>query len=122
MRHATNWSRSPPPRRRGFDGRLAEFAAWDRILSADEFASLEGVGIDGPFRSPLFIPRGLKAHTPMRRALIDHKGDPATATGTPTVIEHPPMIYPGETNLSTPAAAPAPEKRRGGMMLRGCGC
>ncbi len=72
-----------------WDGRLCEFAVWDRILTAGEIAS---IGADK--YSPLFYPKDLVSYVPMIR---DLPKDLMRASGTNTgvvVVEHPPIIYP----------------------------
>ncbi|MEK9207066.1 MAG: LamG-like jellyroll fold domain-containing protein, partial [Patescibacteria group bacterium] len=51
-----------------WDGRVAEFAWWNRILTAGEAAIL------GKAYSPLFVPNGLVLYTPLVRATFDLKG------------------------------------------------
>lgn len=93
---------------RSWDGRLCEFAIWDRILSD---AELEG--ITGDNFSPLFYPASLVAYVPLVRALNDYKNAAATAVGA-VAIEHPRVIYPQSVwEYRKPAgAAPAVVKPR----------
>ena len=72
------------------DGRVAEVGLWNVELTADEWAAL------GKGYSPACIrPSGLVFYCP----LIDDSdvdlisGNALTATGSPTVGEHPPVIY-----------------------------
>jgi hypothetical protein len=67
------------------DGRFAEFAIWNRILSAD------GKGF-----SPKCLPRGMVLHSPFNRATeIDTiQGATITLANSPTLIDHPRIIYP----------------------------
>ncbi len=71
---------------RGWDGYLAEFAIWDRILSASEAAAL------GKGYSPLFFPASLVEYVPMIRDNISRKNAAPTITGT-VVQPHLPIIY-----------------------------
>ena len=71
-----------------WDGRIAEFAIWNRILTAAEAAIL------GDGFSPAFIPNGLVFYAPMIRGLQDLKsGNVGTATNA-VVYPHPRIIYP----------------------------
>lgn len=72
---------------RSWYGALAEFAAWDRILTADEIASL------AKGYSPSFFTRSLVSYEPMLRDNINKKIAASTITGT-TVSAHPRIIYP----------------------------
>jgi hypothetical protein len=70
------------------NGRLAEVAVWDRILTADERNAL------AKGHSPLFFRNGLRFYAPLirdERAIIP--GDGGTLDGT-AVIEHPRIIMP----------------------------
>jgi len=71
---------------RNWDGYLAEFAIWNRILSAGERAAL-GKGL-----SPLCISNGLVEYIPLIRDIISLKRGAPTVSGT-TVIAHPRVIY-----------------------------
>ncbi len=85
---------------RTWDGRLCEWAVWNRLLTADEAAIL-GKGF-----SPLFIPDGLIRYSPLIRSLNDRLDNGAqTVNGTPTVIAHPPIIYPTQLVSGFAAAA-----------------
>jgi hypothetical protein len=73
---------------RVFNGTIAEFAVWDAILTAPEFAAL-GKGF-----SPLLIrPAALAEYVPMVRANISQKLAAPSITGT-AVQPHIRMIYP----------------------------
>lgn len=74
---------------RNWNGRLAECAIWDVILTDGEFAALaRGV-------CPLMIrPASLVEYIPMRRDNVSRKLAAPTITGT-TVLPHPAVIYPG---------------------------
>lgn len=76
---------------RTWDGYLAEFGIWNRILSAGEAAAL------GKGYSPLFFPRGLVMYIPMIGKNAN-EGDLMTGTiGTnsnTTAVPHPRIIYP----------------------------
>ncbi len=71
---------------RNFDGMLAEFAVWDRILSASE------AGVMAHY-SPLFLPQSLVEYVPMIRDNTSLKNAAPTIGGT-LVQPHPPIIYP----------------------------
>lgn len=87
---------------RNFDGRLANFGVWDRVLGAGEIAMLA----DG--FSPMFCRRGLRWAPEIVRAQRDPiSGQTGTLDGT-AVIEHPRTIFPsGPINMGVPAAVPA---------------
>lgn len=70
---------------RNWGGWLAEFAVWDRILTADEISGL-GKG----FTAACF-PRGLVEYVPLLRPLISFKVAPPTATGT-SLQPHPRVL------------------------------
>ena len=72
---------------RTWDGYLAEFATWDRILSAEEIAALAN-GI-----SPLFMRSQLLSYVPIIREVVDFRQINPTVTGT-TTVDHPRIIYP----------------------------
>jgi hypothetical protein len=85
------------------NGRLAEIAAWNRVLSDNE-----KILLSKKF-SPLCIPNGLIFYPDLVRASRDRVGGFAgTVTGA-TVIQHPPMIYPTQaiSGFDTAAAPPA---------------
>lgn len=70
------------------NGRLAEFAIWNRVLTAAEVAQL------GDGFAPSVMRRGLVFYDPLLRNTTDAiKGTAGTATGT-TVVSHPRTIYP----------------------------
>ncbi len=71
---------------RSLDGMLAEFAVWDRILSASEAAAMAHY-------SPLVLPQSLVEYVPMIRDNISLKNVAPTISGT-LVQPHPPIIYP----------------------------
>src|SRR3990167_5433339 len=85
-----------------FDGRLAEFGMWNRILLATEAASL-AKGF-----SPLHLPTGLVFYTPLNRNVNDlMMATSGSITGT-AVINHPRIIYPiGLQNSMFPGVAAA---------------
>lgn len=73
-----------------FDGKLAEAFIYNRILSAAEIAS---IGTDK--FSPEFYPQGLVFYDKLIRNTGDRRmGTVATLTASPTVYDHPPIIYP----------------------------
>ncbi|KKN73413.1 hypothetical protein LCGC14_0401160 [marine sediment metagenome] len=73
-----------------FQGHVAEPAFWDRALSDAEVIALSNG------YSPTFFKRGLEHYAPFirdqDRDLIT--GDAFTVAGSPTVADHPPIIYP----------------------------
>lgn len=72
---------------RYWEGYLAEFAIWNRILTAAEAAIL------GRAYSPLFIPNGLVSYCPLIRDMVDIKNGTITDDAT-SEIAHPRIIYP----------------------------
>jgi len=86
-----------------FDGRLAEFAIWNRILTAGEVAAL-GKGFAPPTN-----PRGLLTYLPLiGRASPEIElmgGSNLTLSNSPANIEHPRMIYPSKYQIAPFAAA-----------------
>lgn len=77
---------------RAWDGMIAEFAIWDRILADAELEALA----DG--YSPALIRNSLVSYVPQIRASGDWRNGASTVTGT-TVIEHPRIIYPSRPKL-----------------------
>lgn len=76
-----------------FNGKLAEIAYWNRILTDSEIVSLSK-GI-----SPLFLSNGLVFYDPLLRYTNDIRGGVVgTATGT-TVFDHPRIIYPSASQM-----------------------
>lgn len=76
-----------------WDGYLAEFGIWDRILTAAEFAAL-GKGF-----SPLFFPNDLVLYYPLVRNLtLDVVGGAGTVANV-TVVPHPRIIYPSISQI-----------------------
>ena len=80
---------------RGWNGRLAEFAHWDRVLTADEIAAL------AKGASPAFFPSGSVFYYPLlgryspeadRSIGVNY---PGTLTGT-AYQDHPRIIYPSQ--------------------------
>lgn len=84
---------------RNWDGDLAEWAAWDTILTSPEWAALaKGV-------SPLLIrPASLVEYVPMLRDNVSLKRSAPTITGT-AIQAHPPVIYPSRPHSVTVPAA-----------------
>ncbi|MBN2024497.1 MAG: LamG domain-containing protein [Pirellulales bacterium] len=76
----------------GFDadsylgGRLAEWAKWDRALSADERAAL-AAGL-----APAFFPHGLSWHIPMCGDAVEQVAGLTTTIQGAVAAEHPPRI------------------------------
>lgn len=87
-----------------WDGRIAEFAIWNRILTAGEIAAL---GADN--FSPLFFPIGLVLYMPFIRELVELSGGVALTNTESVAIAHPRIIYPSPAQIRrfTTAAAPA---------------
>lgn len=73
-----------------FDGKVAEVAVWTTALSDDEAAAL------GRGYCPLLIqPQSLFLYYPLVRDLIELKRAASlTAVGSPTVADHPRIVYP----------------------------
>lgn len=82
-------------------GRLAEVAIWDVALNTDEVAKLAKA------YCPLLVrPDRLVFYAPLVREVQDVIGGlTLTATGTPTVANHPRIIYPARKRFSFPTAA-----------------
>lgn len=103
-----------PAGNRTLDGRLAEVAIWDRILSAEERKALSN-GF-----SPQFFRHGLKMYYPLIREAKDHYNGAPTVAGT-TVKDHPPgIIYPvRHLDIGFPVASspPSPEFNPAWAML-----
>lgn len=78
-----------------FDGRIAELAIWNRILTADEMAALA----DG--FAPSFFRRGLVFYTPLLGKLTNERdsilGTAGSVDAGVTAIAHPRIIYPTDT-------------------------
>lgn len=93
---------------RDIDGKLAEVAAWNRVLSGAEMASLAS-GF-----SPLFFP-GLIFYAPLVREDEDIVGGNApSVNGTPSVFPHPRMIYPHTPHAFAVPAVPGTIAKFGG--------
>lgn len=69
------------------DAQFAEFAIWNRILTASEVAALA----DG--YSPLFMSNSLVLYCPLVRNIVDFKNAVPTAVGNAITV-HPRIIYP----------------------------
>jgi hypothetical protein len=87
-----------------FDGKAADIAMWDVILTPAEAA----IYIAG--YSPLFIrPQSLVAYWPLIRPTYDIIGGlTMTAGGSPVVSAHQPIIYPANVRVGIPEAAAPP--------------
>ncbi len=83
---------------RQLTGSVAECAIWSRILTAAEVASL------GDGYSPLFISYGLESYCDYIRGYSDRVAGGGSAGGSPTVTDHPPMIYPATPIIITSPA------------------
>jgi hypothetical protein len=92
---------------RGWNGRLAEVAVWDRILTADE-AAAHGKGF-----APSIFPRGLVLYCPLdgrtspERDFGMGSGSSGTLTGT-AYQAHPRIIYPQGQYLGGPSRVVTP--------------
>lgn len=71
-----------------WDGRIAEYAVWNRVLSASEVAQL------GKGYAPSFIRKGLVFYDPLIRGVGDIVGGVIPSITGTTVIEHPLVIKP----------------------------
>lgn len=71
-----------------WDGKIAEFAIWNRVLTAAE-ATILGKGF-----SPLFIPNGLVFYAPLVRGAKDLKSGNSGTIVNAVVFPHPRIIYP----------------------------
>jgi len=87
-----------------WNGRIAEFAIWNRILTADEVSAL---GADN--FSPLFFPIGLVLYIPLIRELVELSGGVALTNTESVAIAHPRIIYPSPAQIRRFGAAAAPE-------------
>lgn len=83
---------------RNFDGYIAEFAIYDRILSAAEIAILS------KGYSPAFILDGLVCYYPLIREAIDQKNAAGTVSGA-SAVSHARVIYPVSRSLITEGVA-----------------
>lgn len=97
---------------RNFDGKLAEFAIWDRILTTGEIAAL------AKGYSPAFFFTSLVEYLPLIRSMVSYKNAAATDTGT-AEIAHPRIIYPSLSQIRrfTTASSPAAVQRFYRMMM-----
>lgn len=89
---------------RAWNGRMAHFARWNRVITADERAAL-AAGY-----SPLFFPNGLIRYVPLGRSSpeIDQVGGTSgTVTGA-TVVDEPRIIYPTRPTTSLGDVTPPP--------------
>ena len=85
---------------RVFDGRFAEFAIWNRLLTAAEAV---GLGLRG--MSPLAYSNGLVEYIPMVRNPFSRKNSGAfTAVGPPLPQPHPRVIYPIDVRVTAPTS------------------
>lgn len=79
-----------------WDGKIAEFGIWNRILSAGEAAKL------GKNCSALFIPRGLVFYAPLfgnNSPETDIVGSGSGTVSGATKFAHPPIIYPSFSQI-----------------------
>lgn len=77
----------------------AEWAWWDRSLSAEEIAALSN-GF-----SPRFFQRDMVIYMPMLREQVEFQSNLTVTVGADvTVIPHPRMIYPSSNTLILPAS------------------
>ena len=99
-------ARSDEDADRRFGGDMAEWAKWDRVLTADEQAAL-ATGF-----SPLFFPQELKWYLPMVRPYVEvREGLTVTNVGS-TTGAHPAIIYPSGNQIGLATAAAIPTTRR----------
>ena len=82
-----------------WDGMLAEWAMWNRVLTADEAVALSRG------YSPRFF-YGLIEYQPLIRGTGSPIVVPATTNGTPLVQPHPRVIYPERAKSSTTHVIP----------------
>ena len=73
---------------REYDGRMSEFARWNRVLSSSERAMLVAR------YSPLCLMQGLKSYIPFIRGTQDFMRGAATTVGGTTVTAHPRIVLP----------------------------
>lgn len=85
---------------RNWDGNIAEFAKWNRVLSADEIAAVYKA-------SPMAIMNGLVIYAPLIRDTMDLKNGTSTVVGT-AVQNHPRVVYETSTMPTsyTPVVVP----------------
>lgn len=86
---------------RGFNGKLGEWAVWNKILSTDEITGL------GKGMSALFYPISRVDYAPMINPLYSYHTAALTNSGA-TQYSHPPIFYPTKEQLAMIAAAAAP--------------
>lgn len=86
-----------------WDGRIAEVAIWNRILTTDEATAI-GKGF-----SPSFFKNGLVFYTPLVRSANDLiYGLSGSLANSPSVISHPRIIYPSNYNIAPFSVAAPP--------------
>ena len=98
---------------RNFDGYIAEFAIYDRILTQAEITILSRG------YSPSFIPASLVSYHPLIREPIDRRGAVGTISGA-TAVAHPRIIYPASRNSIPFATAAAGGASHSSMFGDGC--
>ena len=90
---------------RVWDGKIAEVAMWNRVLSAGERLAL------GNGYSPLFMPNNLDFYAPLVRNEDDIMGKAGTNSGAAVAV-HPRIFYPtNQIYRMEPTAAPATVRR-----------
>lgn len=87
---------------RNWDGKLAEMAFWERVLTtAEKTALFNGY-------APSFFLKNLVFYAPLIRELTDVKSGNTLTNASTTVADHPKIIYPpAPTSFYTPTAAAA---------------
>lgn len=87
----------------------AEFAYWNRLLSASEDAVLKATGC------PLHVPRGLLAYYPIIGRNSPEtdlaRGLTLTVTGTPAAAPHPRIFLPSSPKYGSPSSVVPPVTR-----------
>ena len=79
------------------DGQIAECALWNRVLTDDEIIALS------KGYSPRFFSNGLLWNPSLVRGSADQiSGLAGTPTNSPTVSDHPPIIYPSHEIIKPP--------------------
>ncbi len=92
-------TRSSSPTDRWFGGDMAEWAKWDRALSADEITALAAGYVPDFFPTPVW-------HCRMFGGVYQERMVPLTVSNTgSTAADHPPLIYPSRPQIITPPAA-----------------
>lgn len=100
---------------RNFNGRTADPAVWNRVISSKEIAMLAAR------YSPLFCPNGIMWYAPLiREATNPYNNTAPTLDGT-TVIEHPRIYRPRGVKIYSAAQAAQLTGGRSTLLLMGVG-